>query len=259
MSDNASPTPSVPRHNSPWAYGHGTDIGKIRRHNEDAYGLDEELGLFLVADGMGGHAAGDVASRLTVEHVLQAVRAGEPLPEAIAAAHQVVLDAGDQGIGDPNMGTTIVALQLWQHQFEVAWVGDSRAYLWDGRHLTQLTHDHSTVQELVDLGYLSREDARIHPYAGLLTRSIGITRGERVEVDHVSGVLRREEQILLCSDGLTTELPDAAIAELLATPGTEQEKVDLLIQVALEVGGNDNITAILVSAPDTAPGEPGLF
>ncbi len=258
MTDNASPIRRAPRCN-PAVIGHGTNIGKVRRINEDAYALDEELGLFLVADGMGGHAAGDVASRLTVEHVLQAVQQGEPLAEAIASAHQVVLDAGDQGIGDPNMGTTVVALQLHGHEFEVAWVGDSRAYLWDGRHLTQLTHDHSTVQELVDLGYLSREDARIHPYSGLLTRSIGIARSERVEVDHVTGLLHREDQILLCSDGLTTELPDAAIAELLAAPGSPQEKVDLLIQVALEVGGNDNITALLVSAPDSAPGQPSLF
>ncbi len=228
------------------SFGHGTHTGHVRKQNEDCYGYNAEIGLWLVADGMGGHAAGDIASQVAVEHIVESCENGMDIRTATATAHQAVIAAAERGLGHPDMGTTAVTLQIRDERYEVAWIGDSRAYLWDGKFLIRLTRDHSMVQDLVDGGLLPEEDARNYPFSNLLTRTIGIDKTTDVVADTVSGKFQAGQQILLCTDGLTNEVEDQDIKTILAGKGNPQERVDHLIDLALANGGSDNITAILV-------------
>ncbi len=234
-------------------FGSSTHTGRVRELNEDHFVADPAAGLWLVADGMGGHECGEVASRIVSEFIQHEVRRGVPLAVALESAHRAVLHAGAEGMGKPGMGSTAVAVQLDGHRFELGWVGDSRGYLWNGTDLKQLTRDHSYVQQLIDSGVLSPEEAASHPQRNYVTQALGAAGLDQVEVDILEGSLCQGEQLLLCSDGLTGELQDSAIAQVLADPGTEQEKVERLIELALEQGGTDNITVVLLSAPDSAP------
>lgn len=152
------------------------------------------------------------------------------------------------------MGCTIVALQMDGPYYQIAWVGDSRAYLWDGHHLRQLSHDHTYVQLLVDSGGITSEDAESHPQRNNICQSLGVARECLPTIDIVEGELLRGEQILLCSDGLTSEVPDSRISEILAaenqpTDQAEQGRIAALIVEALDRGGSDNVTVLLVSRP----------
>ncbi len=228
-------------------FGCATHTGLVRQRNEDCYGMDEQQRLWLVADGLGGHDAGDIASHIAVERILDRVRHGASLEEAIAAAHQAIIDAIHRGIGRPEMGTTAVALKINERDYEVAWVGDSRAYLWADGRLIQVSRDHTVVQELADQGFIPRSHLKNHPYANILNRTLGVTNERPLNVEKISGALKGNELFLLCSDGLTNELDDEVIEEVLAGTGDEQEKVDQLVELALCSGGSDNITAILVN------------
>ncbi len=228
-------------------FGCATHTGLVRQRNEDCYGMDEQKRLWLVADGLGGHDAGDVASQIAVESILDTVRQGADLEAAMTCAHQAILDAVEHGIGRPEMGTTAVALIINDHDYEVAWVGDSRAYLWSDNKLMQLSRDHTVVQELVDQGFIPREHLKNHPYGNILNRTLGVTQDRQLNVEKISGALQGNEIFLLCSDGLTNELDDEIIEEVLNGPGDEQTKVDQLVELALHSGGSDNITAILVN------------
>lgn len=234
-------------------FGHDTHVGNVREHNEDSYRVDAEIGLGVLADGMGGHEGGEVASRIVVEQVSNMVRSGEPLAEALVGAHRAVLEAARNGEGRAGMGSTALVAKLNARSFEVVWVGDSRAYLWANGQLTQITKDHSLVQHLVDQGDITPEEARVHPQRNYITQAIGMSDLNRLEVGRVQGALYRGQQLLLCSDGLSGEVSDAEIAAILDLDLKEQQKVDLLIQKALENGGADNITVLLVSAADDAP------
>lgn len=233
-------------------FGNSSHAGRVRELNEDRFVADPAAGLWLVADGMGGHECGEVASRIVSEFVQHEVRRGVPLAVALESAHRAVLRAASQGMGKPGMGSTVVAVQLDGDRFELGWVGDSRGYLWNGVELMQLTRDHTLVQQLIDSGALSPEDAARHPHRNYVTQALGAVGLDEVEVDTREGRLYQGEQLLLCSDGLTGELEDSCIAEVLGGGGSEQEKVDQLIELALEKGGTDNITVVLLSAPDTA-------
>jgi protein phosphatase len=145
------------------------------------------------------------------------------------------------------MGTTAVTLQIKSNKYEVAWIGDSRAYLWDGKNIVQITKDHSIVQELIDSGQLRKEDAKYSPYANVLSRTIGVNKSTIVNADLVTGEFNHGQQILLCTDGLTNEIKDEDIAVILSSSGNPQEYVDRLIDLALSHGGSDNITAILIN------------
>jgi protein phosphatase len=201
---------------------------------------------------MGGHLHGEVASGIAVEQVAAGVRAGAVLLDAIFDAHESVLRES-AALGDRvQMGTTVVALRLDQHnvEYEVAWAGDSRAYLWaPTARLQQLTRDHSVVQELIDGGAISVEQASTHPHRNVITRALGGTRMRRDHIDRVRGRLRSGERILLCSDGLHKELDDRAIAKIIGEPTTDGARVQHLVDAALARSGDDNITAVLVSAP----------
>jgi len=234
-------------------YGFSTNVGNVRSHNEDYFRTEPELGLWVVADGMGGHKGGETASAIAADFIVDKTKAGDPLEKSIAEAHHAIIQASEEGKGPEGMGTTVVALRINENNYEIAWVGDCRAYLWDGITLKQLTKDHSYVQHLVDSGVISASESANHPYQDVLIQALGAADINDVNVETITHELHQNEQILLCSDGLTKEITDKGIADTLALELEEQEKVDLLIRTALKNGGKDNITAILVSAGDDAP------
>lgn len=230
-----------------------SDVGRVRRHNEDNFAAREDLGLWVVADGMGGAAAGEVASAIVVEVVPRAVEKGVDLPEAIAEANRSILDAAASGRGRPGMGSTVVAAQFNGNDYRIAWVGDARAYVW-GEGLQRISRDHSRVQELLDAGMISETEARNHPHRSVITRVLGGPDGTAADSEQVTGTLQPGQGLLLCSDGLTSEVPDDEIAEVLrghsTAKGEGQAAVDRLVSLALEHGGNDNVTVVLVGLPE---------
>ncbi|MFZ2633518.1 MAG: protein phosphatase 2C domain-containing protein [Desulfosalsimonadaceae bacterium] len=234
-------------------YGFSTNVGNVRSHNEDSLRIEPELGLWVVADGMGGHQGGETASALAADFIVEKARAGYPLEESIAQAHHAIKQASREGKGPEGMGTTVVALKIAAGACEIVWVGDCRAYLWDGKVLKQLTKDHSYVQHLVDTGVILPSESARHPYQDVLIQALGAADINDVTVDKITHTLHRNEQILLCSDGLTKEVDNWGIAAALALELDEQEKVDYLVRAALANGGRDNITIALISAGDDAP------
>lgn len=227
-------------------FGHLTHVGLRRSLNEDTYYGDGDLGLWLVADGMGGHACGEVASALAREAIVREVRAGTALEQAVRIADEEIIKASRRRNDALPMGTTVVAARIHGQHFDLAWVGDSRAYLWEAGQLTQLSRDHSYVQEMIARGNLTAEQARTHPRRSAVTQALGVTDPAHLNVATVTGELRPGMGLLLCSDGLTESVSDAAIARLLAEDCSAQECVDLLVASALDGGGSDNITAIVV-------------
>jgi serine/threonine protein phosphatase PrpC len=227
-------------------FGLLSHVGLRREHNEDTYYGDSELGLWLVADGMGGHEFGEVASAMARDSIVREVRAGTSLSMAIQRADEELIDHSRRRSDALPMGTTVAAVQLHKDRFEVAWVGDSRAYLWNGR-LQQLSQDHSYVQELIDQGAITAEQARSHPHRNVVTQALGVTDPENLRVETISGELKPGMQLLLCSDGLTEEVDDAEIERTLGRSDlSAQECVDQLIVAALDGGGSDNVTVLLL-------------
>jgi protein phosphatase len=218
-----------------------------RKFNEDRYAAEDSLGLYLVADGMGGHAHGEVAADIVREALQREVSSGTDLVIAILRSHDHVLEEISRRGADVRMGTTVVALLLENSEYTVAWVGDSRAYLWNGSELKQLTRDHSYVRELVDQGKLASDEIRSHPSRHALTQSIGVSQEMKLQPGMLTGSLHSGERILLCSDGLTEELTDTEIALQLERHDSQQSQVDALVNAALRAGGSDNITVIVVN------------
>jgi len=228
-------------------FGHLTHPGLRRDLNEDTYYGDGELALWLVADGMGGHACGEVASALARETIVREIRQGSSLAHAIRVADEEIIRTSRRRNDSLPMGTTVVAARVQGNRYEVAWVGDSRAYLWRDGALAQLSQDHSVVQEMVAQGNLTAEQARAHPHRNVVTQALGVTDPAHLNVATTTGELRPGMQLLLCSDGLTEEVEDKDIARTLAyDDAIAQECVDTLVAAALDGGGSDNITAILV-------------
>jgi protein phosphatase len=227
-------------------FGHLSHVGLRREHNEDTYYGDVDLGLWLVADGMGGHEFGEVASALARDAVVREIKAGRSLSDSIRSADVEIIKQSKRRAESLPMGTTMVALKIVDNKFELGWVGDSRAYLWNGQ-LRQLSSDHSYVQELIDQGAITQEQARTHPHRNVVTQALGVTDPENLKVETISGELRPGYQILLCSDGLTEEVDDASIGSLLSNNDlSAQECVDHLVSAALDGGGSDNVTVLLL-------------
>ncbi len=227
-------------------FGHGTHVGLRRTRNEDTYYADASLGLFLVADGMGGHQHGEVASALVRDAVVELVATGHGLIEAVNGAAERLLASTRPSFDVLPMGTTIAAVRIRGDAYEVAWVGDSRVYLWT-QSLRQISHDHSLVQALVEAGQLDPALASQHPQRNLLTQALGVTATEQLRIGMARGSLEAGTTLLLCSDGLTECVDDAAMARIVARSDlAAQECVDQLLLSALDAGGDDNITAILV-------------
>ncbi|MDN5923751.1 MAG: protein phosphatase 2C domain-containing protein [Xanthomonadales bacterium] len=227
-------------------FGHGTHVGLRRGHNEDTYHADVNSGLWLVADGMGGHAHGEVASAVARDTIARCWSDGASLNDAIREADKAIIAISSRRRGVLPMGTTVAALALQEHSYQVAWVGDSRVYLFqDG--LRQLSQDHSYVQQLVALGSISEADARRHPRRNVVTQALGVTAPDDLEVAMLEGTTVPGMQFLLCSDGLTEDLDDKHIAAIVQRRDlSAQECVDHLILGALDGGGSDNITVLLV-------------
>ena len=227
-------------------FGHGTHVGLRRTRNEDTYYADAALGLFLVADGMGGHLHGEVAAALVRDNVVELVSRGHGLAEAIHGANEhLMAQQIDHGSGLP-MGSTIATLRVNGDGYEAAWVGDSRIYT-TGRELLQISHDHSRVQALVKAGKLDPAHAARHPKRNVLTQALGVTADAQLHVGMAHGRVTPGMGFLLCSDGLTEELDAPSIHRIVMRIDlAAQECVDQLLLDALDRGGKDNVTAILV-------------
>ena len=230
-----------------------TDVGVIRSGNEDSYLMVPDRGIFVVADGMGGHAAGEVASDMAVHYVARELdslrglsdeQVAERMRGAIRTANGAIFQRTLTEHDKRGMGTTVTALTLYESRFLIGQVGDSRAYLLRDNKLSQLTKDHSYVQEQVDAGYLTPEQARTHPYSNVITRCVGANSD--VMPDIYVGSVRPRDVFLLPSDGLTGMLEDYQLAELLSPERMPEAEVDSLIAEANRHGGLDNITAVIV-------------
>jgi len=226
-----------------------THSGLVRETNEDAFWADPTIRLWVVADGMGGHRAGEVASAIVIKEICRSIQNGKSLSEAISVAHLAIRDAAARGEGGWNMGSTVVAARLEGLHYQIAWVGDSRAYLWNGVELLRLTKDHSYVQLLLDKGLISEEEVYSHPSRNLIAQGLGVggVDGETIKVDQVEGELSIGDTLFLCSDGLTGEIHDDVIAGIMVDVKDNDERLQRLINSALDAGGSDNITVILVS------------
>lgn len=232
-----------------------TDMGVTREMNQDyLFTSDDSLGhlpnLFIVADGMGGHKAGEFASRYTVDTIVKGVKkcrkrdAESILFTAITAANQTLREYGSEHPDMKGMGTTVVAASLKGDHLTVANVGDSRLYL-VGKKMRQVTKDHSLVQELVRMGEITKEQARNHPDKNIITRAIGAE--DTVEIDFFHVRVHEGDKILLCSDGLTNMVKNSVIRDTLNREDMSlEEKVELLVDTANKNGGKDNITAVVV-------------
>jgi PPM family protein phosphatase len=229
-----------------------TDAGRVRKNNEDKAGAAPELNLFVLCDGMGGLEAGERASALAVETVLNevssAAKTAQPSAEGLSAAiehanEKIFKMAHDSGL-KAGMGSTIVAVQFHGERAIVAHVGDSRVYRLRRGEFSQITDDHSFVAEQVRRGYMTQDEANRSQMQNILIRALGVE--PTVAVSTTEELLLDGDMFLLCSDGLTHELNDSQIAGVLGESASAQEAVDTLVRLANEAGGEDNITAIVI-------------
>lgn len=225
-----------------------THVGRIRRQNEDAAWLDEARGVFAIADGMGGHLAGEVASKMAIDAVMAATEgertAGVSVLRAAAErAHEAILAHADMHPECSGMGTTLSVMWRGGRYMYIAHVGDSRIYRLRGGKLEQITEDHSLVEELVRAKIITREEARTHPRRNIITRALG-TPGEN-SADLLATDTQRGDLWLLCSDGLNSMISDREIERTMNAAGNLENMADALIAKALDAGGRDNVTLIL--------------
>ncbi len=238
--------------------GSSTDIGKHREINQDSYFVSEEqeLPLFIIADGMGGHKAGEVASKMAIdiikEKILEKAKdikleeniIAEIIREAIESANVKVYEASKEKEECSGMGTTITMTYILDNKAFIGQVGDSRAYLLRDNELIQLTKDHSLVAELLRNGSITEEEAECHPQRNLITRAVGTDEG--IDIDIVTEKLYEEDLILLCTDGLTNMVDDNEIKEVLLKRKDIKTACDELVNLANNNGGYDNITVVAV-------------
>jgi serine/threonine-protein phosphatase Stp1 len=227
-----------------------TDVGAVRKHNEDNMLSRPDLGLWVVADGAGGHEAGEVASGMIVDalgRLPARLSASALLAEVrltVSRVHEALREEAARRGGRSPIASTFVGLILRDGHFACLWAGDSRAYLLRGGVLQQISRDHSLVQELVDSGNLAPEEAESHPHANVITRAVG-SDADTLDLDKVIGQAEPGDRFLLCSDGLSKTLSTAEIASLLAAPEGVPPP-EMLIAAALAYGVNDNVTAVVV-------------
>lgn len=237
-----------------------THVGKVRDHNEDTFFVSADAGFFLVSDGMGGLACGELASQITRDVIAEALSHGtasdapfdKVLREAFVKANAQVRRALEAKPSAKGMGCTCVVLAFRENDFYIGYVGDSRIYLFRNNALKQITRDHSYVEELFLRGLITAEEKIDHPYKSSITRYIG--HSDTIEVDITSGPVSNNDVFILCSDGLTGEVPDSVIEEILRKASNPAECVDKLIQQALDGGGGDNISVVAVKVEKKKPG-----
>ena len=222
-----------------------TDVGLVRGHNEDSYLVKNPL--FGVCDGMGGHAAGEVASAIAVraiaehapEHADDAL-----LGAAVEAANEAVIEGAQTGAGKPGMGCTATCAIIEGARMAVAHVGDSRIYLLRAGTLVRITHDHSYVEELVDAGEITADEARVHPSRSIITRALG--SDPNMYADHFTLDVERGDRVIVCSDGLSSMVPDSDIEAIAVSTATPRECVDDLVSAVLAEGAHDNVTVLVI-------------
>ncbi len=247
-------------------FGAKTDLGNVRENNEDKFDffeptepvlLAERGSVYAVCDGMGGHSAGQIASELALKTFLKAYYDLE-LPDidsaltvAVQAANALVREVAQAIPGRRGMGTTLTAAALCENEAHIVHVGDSRCYLVRGEVIEQVTDDHSYVMEQVRLGMMTLEEAQVSPYRNVITRSIGM---DSVEPDIYRVPLQASDRLVLCTDGLTTHVPDDQIAEVVRSlsPSSAAQR---LVEMALEGGGSDNVTVVVVQVLALLPWE----
>ncbi len=231
------------------AWGARTDVGCVRAHNEDSYLVQSPL--FCVCDGMGGHAAGEVASSIAVETIARMAphtADAAMLASAVEAANAAVIEAAAHGRGKPGMGCTATTAYIDGHSLAIAHVGDSRAYLLHEGTLIRVTHDHSFVEELVDAGEITADEARVHPNRSVITRALG--SDPAMYADHFMLNIDQGDRLILCSDGLSGMVPDREIERVATESETPQLAADNLVDAALAAGGADNVTVVVVDVVD---------
>jgi len=234
--------------------GAATDIGQVREGNEDSFLVVAPL--YAVADGMGGHRGGEVASSLALETVQGMFERREgSLADQVVEANRAVFDRSKNDRTVSGMGTTLTAALVDGSRVHLVHVGDSRAYLLRGGELAQLTEDHTLVHRMVMEGEISQEEAETHPHRSILTRALGVD--ESVQVDEGDVEVSDGDRLLLCTDGLTGMVPEGQIREILLESADPQEAVEKLVKVANRAGGIDNITAVILdfSEDGSGPGE----
>lgn len=241
-----------------------SDVGKRRQNNQDYAGYfsnQAKMTLAVLCDGIGGHNAGDVASEMAVSHLGNAwedtklddtEEIAKWLLTHIGKENKRIVEKSQQYSDLEGMGTTLVAAVMVKDEFVIANIGDSRGYHYTNRRLKQITEDHSLVNELLKSGEISSEVALNHPSRNALTRSLGVS--EEIDIDITILPVSSEDQLLLCSDGLTNMVTDEEIEKILSDSDKSQQKVDDLIALANERGGYDNITALLVYFSDRKEG-----
>jgi protein phosphatase len=242
--------------------GAATHVGKLRQENEDSYLVASRSGVWAVADGMGGHAAGDLASHTVVEE-LERIAAPSSAAELLADCEARMVSANSRlkNIADQRggavIGTTVAVLLAYEEFFACVWSGDSRIYRIRGARIEQMSVDHTEVQQLVADGRLTAEEARTWPGRNVITRAIGVY--DDPELEMIDGTLEPGDIFVICSDGLTNHVEDREILAL-ATHNPPQRACDLLIDLTLDRGASDNVTVVLVrfepAAPTAPPGAP---
>jgi PPM family protein phosphatase len=245
---------SMTANEQPLVFAADTAVGLVRGHNEDALLCCPELQLWAVADGMGGHRRGEVASALALQTLRAACMEGADLCAAVHAANAVVLAAAQADADCRGMGTTLVAVQFSGADFQIAWVGDSRAYRVGAHAIERLSHDHSWVQAMIDAGEMIDAEARCHPQRGVIFQCLG-REDQALEIGLAQGRLQPQELLLLCSDGLTGEVEDAQIQQLCAAAATLDALVASLIAQANQQGGHDNISCIVLGCGPSEPSD----
>lgn len=243
-----------------------TDKGRVREHNEDSIGIDESLGLAVLADGMGGCQAGEVASKMAVQSIMEELStvfktqpsqhrhanhhyhsATVRLEQAVLKSNQFIYHKAEEKKNYQGMGTTVIAALFNNHLISIAHVGDSRLYRIRGETFCQITKDHSVRQELIDCGYYTPEQARRSHNKNLVTRALGVSKNVAVEIQEHS--MLAQDIYLLCSDGLNDMIDDCEIHTIISNANTFEEAAQSLINAANEKGGKDNISLILIRPP----------
>jgi protein phosphatase len=234
-------------------WSQATETGRVRKKNEDNFCICPDIGLFAIADGMGGHQAGEIASRLATQKLADFIRTylrqysdqETLLTRGMQEINQQIYLISQQNKRYRGMGTTLTAVLIQNNHLYLSHIGDSRLYLLRQEQIKQLTEDHTVVQNLVASGTITADQARVHPKRHILTRALGIDSSIKADISQIN--LKAQDKILLCTDGLTNYVTPEEIHHLVSNMAEVKQAVHNLTEMALERGGADNITVILVA------------
>ncbi|VAW42162.1 Protein serine/threonine phosphatase PrpC, regulation of stationary phase, partial [hydrothermal vent metagenome] len=227
-----------------------THIGQ-RQVNEDRCFIDKDIGLYIVADGVGGMDKGELASKLACDAIEDCIKSGQTLSESVYSAHKAIINEININQQQQGMATTITAVLFNNNSYEVAWVGDSRLYLWDGN-LKLLTRDDSYVELLLENGHISIDDLETHPDRNIISQALGIER-KKLAINSNSGTLEKDELLLLCTDGLYSIASEEIIINAINKISDVEKLTEHLVQIAVDKDGKDNISLISIRSDTNVP------